>query len=121
MNKPEFIVEMREMNDKIIAQKTELNRLFYENEEIESKTKLIEAELMETITNETDAAGKALYSNADKRNAELKIRLADDSHYQKLRKELSDNKKTIQTIGLDIEHKTRNFEIHKIVGYLNAK
>jgi len=121
MNKPEFIIEMEAMNNSIIAQKTELNHLLSENEDIETKSKFIEAELMDVITNEIDAAGKSLYSNADKRNAELKIRLADSGHYQILRKEFADNKKTIQTIGLQIEHTTRNFEIYKIMGYLSAK
>ncbi len=119
MEKPEFIVEMEEMNDKIDQLKTEMHRLLSEQEETEASIKLIEAEVMDIITDETDAAGKAKFSNADKRNAELKIRLVDATDYQELKNRYRDGKKTIQSLGLKIEHTMRNFEIYRIMGSFN--
>lgn len=120
-NKIEFINEMKEMNESLLTMKTDLQTALNRQEDLDQKIKLIEAEMMEVITDEVDDKGKPIFSNADKRNAEMKIRLAKDELYIQFKDEAKTLKKAIQELTLKIDHTSRNFKIYELLGYLSVK
>lgn len=58
----------------------------------ESTLKAIEAAHMETIVSELDDNGKPIYSNAEKRQAELTRRLDDNETYQDYKRIVDEHK-----------------------------
>jgi hypothetical protein len=56
--------------------------------ELEESIKMIEQSIMVDIANAVDGAGKALYSNAEKRQAQLAIECADRTDFHTLQADL---------------------------------
>lgn len=117
---PEFIDEMLMMNNNIRQMKTHLAEHYQNLEETENKIKQLEAVVMDIITEETEN-GKPKFSNADKRNAELKIRLSGDVLYEETKARLSELKKQISALNIELDHTIRKFDVYKILGQLKSK
>lgn len=117
---PEFICDMMKINDEIKTRKILLSDLYQKLEETETEVKRQEATVMDLITEETEN-GKPKYSNADKRNAEMKIRLSSDVLYAESKNRLAELKKTISSSTIELDHLSRQFDIYKILGQYKTK
>lgn len=111
MNKPEVIVEMENLNETIRAKKLELYdvsiRIADRNKSIDE----IQTAMMVEITNEKDSAGKALYSNAEKRAVQLNKQLSESAAYMQMKCELDCDNDIKKILSIDIEYLINKFKI----------
>lgn len=117
---PEFIKEMTNIDLEIYLLQAKMYNLQCNKEEIEQKLNNIEFSEMEIITNIVDDKGKQVYSNADKRQTELKVRLLNNNDYKTLLLQYTNNKKEIFETNRSIESKNRKFKIFELLGKLST-
>lgn len=78
--------------------------LKYEIEKINNLKKEIEIETMIEIINEKDEKDKPVYSNSEKREAELKNRLNNNKKYNNLLNKLQNEKINLEKKYIEIEY-----------------
>jgi hypothetical protein len=96
---------------------TELRILDYTNnikkqkQEIDNyfKSKMVK------ITNEIDDKGKPIFSNQDKRNAEINIRLNDDKYYNDKLIDLENKEYEMKVLIIELQDKKYAFRIFEIL------
>jgi len=120
-NQPEFVQEMYDINEEINRTESSIYNFMIHRDELEVKISDIEFKIMEEITNELDEKQKPIYSNADKRNAELKVRLSSDELYHAYKSELVSLKKVISESNQKVGYLVRKFRMFDLIGKLSCK
>lgn len=118
---PEYIQEMFQINENIDRTESAIFNFMIHRDELELKISDIEFKVMEEITNELDEKKKPIHTNSDKRNAELKVRLAGDELYNTYKEELVALKKVLSGSNRSVGNLTRKFRIFELIGKLSCK
>lgn len=100
----ETLTELREKGRQLYEARVAMHELNkFDLESRQNRMKAIEMELMADISAEVDENGKAVYSNKDKRQAELVARLDTHEEYKELQQEIREFREKQTEVAFDLE------------------